>query len=253
MDEEFSSKGLSIVALTSEGESKTEEWVESKGAKYAYAYDRGGKLSRSLGVTGIPDAVLLDASGTIIWQGFPSSVPKDLIVQALEGAISTPVYEWGNSAKNVKKAFLKGDLAKAIKAADQLATKEELGTEIAKMLRGIVVTQVAKVESDLEKGEVYKAFEGAKALMKNIKGLPEEDTLKAMSKSITDDKVLKKVLSTQGKLVEILATERTKQKECDKCLKKLESLLKSNEDEYTADKISAAIKDIKTERRKLKR
>ena len=68
-----------MVGVTSEGESQTEPWVESKGARYAYAYDRGGKLSRALGVTGIPNAVLVDPSGTILWQGNPGSLTNELV------------------------------------------------------------------------------------------------------------------------------------------------------------------------------
>jgi hypothetical protein len=253
LNEEFGPKGLSVLALTSEGESPTQKWIEDKGAKYPYAYDSGGKLSRALGIEGIPAAVLVDASGKIIWQGHPSSVNKELIAKAIEGAISTPIYEWSGSAKAVKKAFLKGDFAKAIAAADELAAKEDLGTEIAKMLRGMVAKRVGDIEANLIKGEVAKAHAGAKAFVKGVKGLPEEETLKALLKSISDDNGLKKILSTQEKLTDILETERKKMKEADKLIKKLEKLQKSNDDEYTEELIIKAIKDLKEERRNMKR
>jgi hypothetical protein len=40
--------------VTGEGKKDTEPWIESKGAKYAYAYDKGGAFARWFGVGGIP-------------------------------------------------------------------------------------------------------------------------------------------------------------------------------------------------------
>lgn len=49
--------------MTHESKSDTEPWIESKGAKYAYAYDKGGKFQSQLGVGGIPHAFLVDPTG----------------------------------------------------------------------------------------------------------------------------------------------------------------------------------------------
>lgn len=253
MNEEFGPQGLSILAITSEGASQTEKWIETNGAKYPYAYDKSGGLGKALGVSGIPAAVLVDASGKIIWEGHPSSVNADLVKKAIKDAISTPIYEWSGSAKSIKKSFLKGDFAKAIAAADELGAKEDLGKEIATMLRGMVAKKVGDIEANLEKGEVLEANKAAKSLVKGLKGLPEETTIKELMKSISDDKNLKKVLGTQEKLVDIMSSERKKMKDADKLIKKLEKLQKSNKDEYTADKIKASIKALKEERRKMKR
>ena len=43
--------------MTDEGEAETVKWVEEKGAKYAYGYDRGGKLASYFKGSGIPAAV----------------------------------------------------------------------------------------------------------------------------------------------------------------------------------------------------
>ena len=248
MNEEYASKGLSILALTSEGESDTVKWIESKGAKYPYAYDTDGKLKRALGVSGIPRSFLVNASGEIIWEGHPQSVTKELVEKAIKGAISTPIYEWAGPAKDIKAQFLKGNFAMAIAAADKLATEDDLGKEIATMLRGIVTKRIASFEADLENGEVLVAQTGAKAFAKNIKGLPEEATLKAMLKKISSDKTLKKILSTQERLADILASERKKMKDAEKLIKKLEKLQKGNDDEYTAELIKNAIKKLKEEK-----
>ncbi len=241
------------MALTSESKSQTEPWVADKGAEYAYAYDKGGKMKRALGVRGIPNAILVDPSGKIIWQGHPSSVTDELVEKAIEGAISTPVYEWDKSTKAIKKAFLSGDFGKAIKAADKLAEQNDLGKEIGQMLRGMVVKRVTTIEADLENGDVFQAFSAAEALVKKVKGLPEAAVLKTLIADVSNDKNQKKILKTQGKLADLIAEERTKRKEADKIIKGLEGLLKSNDDEYTAEKIKKAIKDLKNERRKMQR
>ena len=253
MNEKFASQGLSIVGLTSESADKTEPWIESKGVKYAYAYDKGGKLSNALGVSGIPNAVLVDTSGKIIWQGHPSGLDEATIAKAIEGAISVPVYEWADSAKKIKKAFLEGDFGDAIKEADALAEKEDLGKEIGDMLRNMVKGRVATIEADLEKGEVLRAHDAAKALSKNLKGLPEEEAVKALVKKITDDKDLKKAMKTQEKLAEIMAEERKKQKDCDKLIKAVEKLQKSCDHEYTSEQLKEALKALQEERRKMTR
>ena len=243
LNAEFESRGLTIIGVTSETEKQTVSWIEKNGAEYAYGYDKGGKLKSALGVRGIPNAVLVNPSGKIVWQGHPTSLTASTVESALDGAITTPVYEWGGSAKGIKKSFLKGDFAKAISQADKLAEKEPIGGEIAKMLRAMVANRVAGYEAALERGDVRKANEGAESLVKGVKGLPEEEQLEALIKKISKDKELKEVLKTQDKLADILATEVKKKKECENCIRRLEKLLKDNSQSFTGGLIEAALDD----------
>lgn len=231
--------------MTSEGEGQTTPWIEKHGARYAYGYDKGGKLKTALGIGGIPAAVLVNPSGTIVWEGHPSRLTNAIVAKAVTGAIPTPIYEWGKSAKDIKKSFLKGDYAKAIKAADKLAAKEEVGKELATMLREVVTKKVASYEADLERGDVRKANEGAKAFQKAIKGMPEEEVLKALVTRISKDKELKAVLKAQDKLAGILASEVKKRKDCQNSLKRLKSLLEDHEGTFTGGLIEAAISDYR--------
>ena len=50
LDEQYRDKGLTVLALTSEGAKRTEAWIEAKGAKFAYAYDRGGLAKQLKGL-----------------------------------------------------------------------------------------------------------------------------------------------------------------------------------------------------------
>ena len=170
---------------------------------------------------------------------------SSIVAKAVTGAIPTPIYEWGKSAKDIKKSFLKGDYAKAIKAANKLAAKEKVGEELATMLRGVVTKKAASYEADLERGDVRKANEGAKAFLKTIKGLPEEEALKALVTRISKDKELKPVLKAQDKLADILASEVKKKKDCQNSLKRLKSLLEDHEGTFTGGLIEAAISDYR--------
>ena len=229
--------------MTSEGEGQTTPWIEKHGARYAYGYDKGGKLKTALGVGGIPAAVLVDPSGTIVWEGHPSSLTASIVAKAVTGAIPTPIYEWGKSAKDIKKSFLKGDYAKAIKAADKLAAKEDIGKEIGTMLRGVVTKRAAGYASDLERGDVLKAHDGASAFLKAIKGMPEEEEMKALVAKISKDKELKAVMKAQSKLAAILKIEVKKKKDCQNNLKRLKSLLEDHRGTFTGGLIEAAIAD----------
>ena len=217
--------------------------MEKHGARYAYGYDKGGKLKTALGIGGIPAAVLVDPSGTIVWQGHPSGLTSSIVAGALTGAIPTPIYERGKSAKDIKKSFLKGDYSKAIKAADKLAGKEPIGAEIATMLRGVVAKRAASYAEDLERGDVRKANVGARSFLKTIKGLPEEEILEALVTKISKDKALKAVLKVQEKLATILESEVKKKKDCQNNIKRLKGLLEENKGTFTGGLIEAAISD----------
>jgi len=71
--------------------------------------------------------------------------------------------------------------------------------------------------------------------------------------TISKDKDLKKALGVQQKVVEILATEVGKKKECDECIKKLEKLKKGFEETRTGELISDAIKSFRDKQGKLQR
>lgn len=238
--------------MTSESESKTEPWIASKEVSYAYAYDKGKKLSRALGVNGIPHAFLVNPAGTIVWEGHPASLTGSTIEANLEGVITKPLWEWTGKAKKAKQAFLANDFAGALAAADKLAEEDPFGKEIGGVLRGILATRVESIDVALEMGNVLKAYEGAKALSKGLRGLPEEVKVKDALKRISKDKQLKAWLKTQEKLRDIASTELKKKKECDACIDKLEKLLKGNEGSFVGDAIEAKIKALRKQRGQLR-
>ena len=105
LNEQFESKGLTIIGVTGEGKGDTEKWVESKGAEYPYGYDKGGKIRSYFGVTGIPHAVLIDPTGTIVWRGNPGGLSNATIEASLGGALAEPLWKWPDAAKKVRQAL----------------------------------------------------------------------------------------------------------------------------------------------------
>ncbi|MBL6721759.1 MAG: TlpA family protein disulfide reductase [Planctomycetes bacterium] len=243
LDEKYRDKGLTVLALTSEGVDRTEAWIKAKGAEFAYAYDPGG-LARQLGVRGIPASFLVGPDGKIVWQGHPSGVNDALVTQHLEGAITKPLYEWDGDAKKIKKAFLDGDFGKALAEAAKLAADDPFGEEAAKIVRRVLEGRVGSLTAALEKGDVLTAYEGAKALAKGLKGLPEEEAVDAIVTRISKDKDLKAQMKVQEKLLKITAEEPRRKKDCDEQMDDLKRLLKGHEGTFVGAQIEAKVLEL---------
>ena len=231
--------------MTSEGESQTEAWVEDKGAAFPFAYDPGSKLFRALGASGYPSAYLVDPTGKVVWQGHPSSLDAATIEQHLEGALTRPIYTWSGAAGKVKKAFLKNDFGGAITAAKKLAEDDPFGVEVEGIVRGILEGRLAMYDGALERGDVLTAYDGYKSLSKGLKGLDEDEHVKAQLKVISKSKEMKAAMKAQENLAEISAVELRRKKDCDEVVDALEKLLKKNEDGFVGEAIRAKIKDVK--------
>ena len=241
--------------MTSEGPSQTEKWVEKHGAIFPYAYDSGGKLKKELGVTGIPHAFLVDPSGKVVWRGHPSSLDNETIEANLEGALTRPIYSWSGSAGKVKKAFLKNDFAGALSAAVKLAEDDPFGKEVELILRSILDGRMSSYAAALEQGDILGAYEGYKALSKGLKGMEEEETVKAALKTISKSKEMKAAMKAQEELADIAAEigEIRRKKECDEVLGALEKLLDKNDEGFVATQIQLKIKEVRQLKGKLAR
>ncbi|MDR3566827.1 MAG: TlpA disulfide reductase family protein [Syntrophobacteraceae bacterium] len=71
---------LAIVAIdVGSGDSleKVKRYEKDSGATYTVLYDQGSKVTRSYGVEGIPNIVLVDKNGDIKYQG--SDLPPDVL------------------------------------------------------------------------------------------------------------------------------------------------------------------------------
>jgi thioredoxin-like negative regulator of GroEL len=212
MQAKWGGKGLSVLAVTDEGASETEGFVKETGMKYAYAYDKGGKLARHFGVRGIPHAVLIDASGTVAWAGHPGSLEERHIQQATAGALPKPLWEWSGGGKGVKNALVKRDYKGALALAGKLGP-DESGAEILAAVQGMVKSKVEGLKAAQAKGDYLGAQEAAAALTKELAGLPEAAEASTVAAAIKADPKALEVIKGQQKLAKIRAREFGKKKE----------------------------------------
>ncbi len=180
--------------MTGEGKGDTEKWIESKGAKYPYAYDKGGKIQSFFGVSGIPHAVLIDATGTVVWKGHPSSLPTDVLEKSLAGALTEPLWAWPDSARKVRQAVQKRQFSKAIEEARALG---EGGSAIATALESLVQGRLAGLKAAAESGDWFSVEERGKSMEKEFSGLPAVDEIKVLLARLKDDRQAQAVLTAQ--------------------------------------------------------
>lgn len=218
--EEFESKGLTIVGVTSESKSSTEPWIEQHQASYPYAYDKKGSLMRYFGARGYPSAVLIDPSGTVVWQDHPARLTGSIIEKALVGAFERPLWEWPSETKKLQGYLKKGNYAKAL---------DEAGKHEGPY-KDIVTAQIAAkldaVKSARESGDFLGAKNKGDLALKQLKGLPETDEIAVILKEIAKDPEAKRVMKGQKKLAGVQAeiSEIKSKSKAKKMLTELEDL-----------------------------
>lgn len=243
MQEKYGKKGLSILAVTDEGVGETEKWIRSKGAQYAYAYDKGGKLSRHFGVQGIPHAVLVDATGTVVWKGHPAKLDERTLEQALAGALSKPLYEWSAAAAGVKSAFVKQSYKSALEQAQKLGEGDG-GPELVKAIQGVVDSCVGNMKAAYEKGNFLGARSQATELSKSLAGLPELATATQMLADIAASKEALEVIKGQEKVAKLRAGKLSKRKEIQAAVESLQKLAKEHSGTYVETEANELIREL---------
>jgi len=209
----------------------TERWIAQKGAKYPYAYDKGGKLARHFGIQGIPDAVLVDPTGTVVWRGHPGALDEATIRPALAGALSKPLWEWKGAAKSVKSALVKRDFKAALDQAAKLGP-DDSGPEILAALQAMVKSKVEAMRAARAKGDFMGALDAAAALKKECAGLPEAQDAELLVTELETDAEAQKVLKGQEKVAKIAAKQPSKKKELKAAIEDLLELKKEYRGTY---------------------
>lgn len=234
--------------MTDEPQKLTEDWVAKKGAKYAYAYDKGGKLARFFGVTGIPHAVLVDASGKIVWRGHPGNLKGPDVEKSLQGALAKPMWEWPASAKALRTAVQKRMWADAIAAAGKLSEADG-GPVIADALKKLVAGRVAAMKEDLSAGNFLSAQDAATALSKSLGSLPEKAEAESVLAAIKGNKEAPKILKAQQQVREIREAAPSKRKEVDAAIEDLKKIAKDLPGTYAATEANALLDELVAKKR----
>lgn len=227
--------------MTSESAGKTEPWIEKYEAEYAYAYDKGGKLSRDLGVSGLPTAVLVDAQGVIQWKGHPSSLSDDIVSKHLDGALPLPLWEWPKEGKKVKKAVLKDELGKALAEAAKLGDAHK---DLHEVIQGMITSRLESLEQAKEEGDWMRVEDSGKALAKAFSGLPQKETVDKILADLKADKDAQAVIAGQRKVVKLFKKDKIKRKDIPKMQKQLEAIVDKYPSTAAARDAQAGIKRL---------
>jgi thioredoxin-like negative regulator of GroEL len=243
MQDKFGPKGLSILAVTDEGASETEKWVRNKGAQYAYAYDKGGKLARHFGVNGIPHAVLVNASGTVVWKGHPGALEATALEEALVGALPKPLFDWSAGARGVKSAFVKRSYKSALEQAQKLAEGDG-GPEIVKAIQATIEARVSGMKSAYDKGDFLGARNEGTSLSQDLAGLPELESATKVLADLAANKEAANVIKGQEKVAKIRGGGLSKRKEVQAALESLQKIAKEYSGTYAEKEANELIRQL---------
>ncbi|MCP4094126.1 MAG: hypothetical protein GY747_11820 [Planctomycetes bacterium] len=211
---EYESKGLVVLALSDEGGSTVEPYVEKHGLTYPTGAGSGSK--RGFKVGGIPAGFLIDHTGIILWSGHPGSNDwvgmLDKALLAAENA--KPNWDPGERPELLKKAvkFAKaGELGKAWKESENCRKKavDSPGSiEAIDLFQTDFLTRAATRTATLDEfynsGTYFLATEFLEEQMAVFKGSPPEAEWKAMVKSWSKDKEIKTLLDLDKKRVKAM-------------------------------------------------
>jgi len=223
--------------VTDEGKGDTEKWIEAKGAKYAYGYDKGGKLARYFGVTGIPHVVLIDASGVVLYSGGAGGANEELLRKATAGALPKPLWDWPAAAKGVKAALLKQQYKSALDEAQKLGEPD--GAPLLAAVQGMVTAKVAVMKGAYEKGDFLGAENAAKSLQKDLAGLPEHAEAVKTAADIAANTEAAGVLKNQRAIAKIRDKAPTKRKEIEAAIEDLAKIQKSAKGTFASGEAEA--------------
>ena len=202
--------------MTSESQKSTEPWVEEHKVAFPYAYDKSAKLMGRF-AQGLPSAILIDPSGTVVYRGHPNRLDNATVEAALGGALKTPLWKWPDSADAARKAFAKRQFAKALdKAPDE---------DVASAIREVIKGSLARLSALHQEGDYLAATEMASDLTKEFSGLPESDTAKEVLEKIKDDEQAQKILKAQQKIAKMRAG-RIKKGKIPRMIDELEEIAK---------------------------
>jgi thiol-disulfide isomerase/thioredoxin len=85
--DKYGSKGLKVVAVTSEDAAAVTAFLSRTRINFPIISSK--TLANTFAVQLIPQALLIDRSGKVIWEGIPKNLPEAAIADALGGGVAT--------------------------------------------------------------------------------------------------------------------------------------------------------------------
>ncbi len=230
--------------MTGEGKGETDKWVADKGAKYAYGYDKAGKLSNYFGVKGIPHVVIVDASGTVVYNGGAGAYSDAILAKATAGALPKPLWEWSAASKNTKAALMKRQYKQALDEAAKLGEADD-GAVIRAAIEGMVKSKVELARLAYEQGDFLGAERSAAALTKELAGLPQVAEVEKIAADVKANPAAEDVIKLQKQIAKIREKAPTKRKDIEGALDDLKKIRAAPNAGYAATEAEQLIEQLR--------
>ena len=241
IQETWGPRGLSVIGVTDESASLTEPWVSAHKVAYAYAYDKGGELASHFSVNSIPRAIVVDASGNVLYNGHPGALDESVLEAAVRGALPKPMWEWSGAAKGVKSALQKEDFKTALERAGELGEQDD-GPAILAAIQGMVRAKIGALRAARERGDYLGALAAAGTLEKSFAGLPEGEEAARIAAEIEADPRAAEIIKVQKKIVKIEEKDPGKKRELLAAIEDLKAYKNEYRDTYVAEQAAQLIK-----------
>ncbi len=230
--------------MTDEGKGDTEKWIADKGAKYAYGYDKAGKLKSYFGVRGIPHVVIVDASGTVVYNGGAGGYSDAILAKATAGALPKPLWEWSAASKNTKAALMKRQYKLALDEAAKLGEADD-GPVIRAAIEGMVKSKVEIARLAYEQGDFLGAERHALALVKELAGLPEHAEAEKIAADVKANPAADDVMKLQRQIAKIREKAPTKRKDIEGAIEDLKKIQKAPGAGYAATEAEQLMEQLR--------
>lgn len=232
--------------MTDEDEGKVEDYIEEHGIRYPIVIEESRRSRQQIGVSGIPNAVLVDPKGTIVWRGHPASFQEDALQEALRGA-RVPGVELPREIRSVQRKLdreqygrawtdLKRDLDGGRLEGEAETVARELVTRIEKEAADLYATATKA----LAEKDYYLAMMSLERLADAYEGVHEPEAVDEKLSELRSDSEVRKAVKAGEKLVQ--AQEYDRAKEYEKAYRSYQSIAKSY-DGTRAGEIAAARAD----------
>ncbi len=189
----FGKKGLSIVGVTNEPNSKVESFIQDKGINYLIAIgNASGYPSR-----GIPAAWLVGANGKVVWQGHPASLKEAQIEEALKTVRLGPYFELPRALRKAQILLNGKKYANGVKELERYLKRPKDSDVAAKaqaaidMLEKHGKSELELVEKKVADAQFHVVLTKLTDLEKSFKGLETGKAARARLKELKKDKELK--------------------------------------------------------------
>lgn len=243
----YGDRGLSVLAVLERRPDEAPQWIEERGANFAYAYERGDELTRFAHARTFPRALVLDPTGEVMWAGHAGQLDAEAVAPHVEGGLPRPLFEYPREADRVVKELRRGELGAALEEAQALAADHpELGAELVEGVRGLVRLRVERLRAARQRGDYLEVLDDGDDVARMLAGLPEVDGVEALVDAVEDDADARDVAAAQRTVERLRAriVKLDKKRDADALLEKLARLRDEHPDDHAGIDAKVALAEL---------